>query len=333
MKTARLTLTAVLAGVLGIPAFSAEPQPTPADQAFNLRMDGKSDEAKTLLKLSLGEDEKDASAWFEMARIEFYHAQLDDAAGAIAKAIQLAPENARYHYLAGVTAAYNAVLKHKSPETRNQVDTEMGKALAAFERAVDLDPDYHDARIQLINMLLKAPQKQGGDRAKAQKHVEMLESKAAVYGVEGRCMLDDAASEKAIKLWEKVVASHSARADAHAGLAKSCLFAGDIDLAVTHIDEAIRLDPSCRTLLLALCRQYVSQNDYAGAQKAVDRYLDPSPPPPAPMRSFATYYLAVLQKRQGNGDRADALMAEAKTLDPHCWMFYMEPPQELFESP
>jgi Flp pilus assembly protein TadD len=335
MRTTSLTLTAVLAGaVCTSAAFSAGPPSTAADEAFKLRMDGHSDEAKVLLETSLARSPDDATAWFELARTEFYQFQFNDAADAIARAIELAPENGRYHYFAGITAGCNAISRAHDGEPPDRINAELGRSLAAFDSAVDVDPDFHEARVQLINMLIQTPPKDGGSRAAARKHVKALESKDAVYGVAGRCtLMNDSKPQKAVELWQEAVASHATRADAHAGLAKSCLRAGDVDLALTHIDEAIRLDPSHHAVLLTLCRHYVSEGDPASAQKAVERYLAADPPPPAPLRAYATFCLAQLQKMQGNREQAEALLAEARQIDPHVWRTYMEPSEVLFGAP
>jgi tetratricopeptide (TPR) repeat protein len=333
MKIARHTLTLVLAAALGAPAArAAEPPTTPARRAFDLRMNGRSDDAEALLREALAGTPEDATAWFELARTEFYHFRFDDAAEAIARAIELAPDNARFHYVSGMIAVTNAVSMAHSAETRDGVEPEMGRSLAAFARAVEIDPAFHEARLQLVNMLVKTPAKHGGSRAEATEHVEMLESLDAVRGVEGRCMLIRGNEpSKIVKLWEQAVADHATRAEAHAGLAAALLYAGEIDRAVPHVDEALRLDPGRQALLLTLCRQCLSEDDPARAEQAVERYLAAAPP--VPLRSYGTFCLAMLQRTQGNRERAEALLAEAKTLDPHCWTTYMEPAAMLFEAP
>jgi hypothetical protein len=69
------------------------------------------------------------------------------------------------------------------------------------------------------------------------------------------------------------------------------------------------------------------------ARAAAEQYLDRAPGAPAPLRAFARFYVAALEKRHGDPDRADELLAEARRIDPHCWTTMMEPPAVLFESP
>ncbi|UCD75042.1 MAG: tetratricopeptide repeat protein [Phycisphaerales bacterium] len=335
MNPARITLTAVLASAVCVSAaLATDTEPTPARQAFNLRMEGKSDEAAALLRRSLEANPDDALTWFELARTEFYHFQLDEATETIARAIELAPDNADFQYFAGIAAGCNAVDKFHHQNATTEGEQQLANAIAAFRQAVTIDPDHHDARIMLINMLVETPKAQGGDAAEAEKHAQALEALDAVRGVEARCMLmGDDRPEAAIELWKKTVDSHPDRADAHAGLARALLSTGDLEAAAAEIDKAMQVDSKQRNLLLALCRQLVSAEDRAGAEKAAQRYLETEPLLPAPMRAFGMFYLAVLQKQQGNRDRADALLAEAQQIDPHLWTTYMEPPEVLFEAP
>jgi tetratricopeptide (TPR) repeat protein len=162
--------------------------------------------------------------------------------------------------------------------------------------------------------------------------VEVLESSDPVYGAEARCMLTKS-DRKQVKLWEKTVAAHGTRADAHVGLARARLHAGDLDGAAAQVDEAIRLDPTDRAILLMLCREYVSEGDHARARQSVERYLAAPSPHPAPLRAWATFCLAKIRQMEGDRAQADDLLAEAKRIDPRVWTTYMEPSEVLFEAP
>jgi len=333
MNFLTLTLSAVLAtgaGASPIPAGAGPPSPE-SGESFALRMNGHSAQAKSLLEDTLARNQKDAEAWFELARTEFYLMHLDDAEEAIDRAIALAPDKARYHHLAGVIAAYNSILKYHDPKTRGQSEAKMGKALGAFKKAVALDPDFHEARVELINMLLEAPRSEGGSHREAKQQVKILEGKDAGWGLKGRIMLDDVSPKKAVKLWKKMAASHPDRADAQAGLAEAYLRAGKFDLAVPHIEEAMRLDAGNGTLLLRLCRECFMVKDYAQAQRAVDQFLEQELP--APLRAYGTFCLAQVQKMQGHDEEAGALLAKAEAMDAHYWRTYMEPPEVLFDEP
>ncbi len=65
----------------------------------------------------------------------------------------------------------------------------------------------------------------------------------------------------------------------------------------------------------------------------VQRYLGLKPAPPTPLIAYATFCAAKLRRMQGDTQRSDALLAEAKKLDPDCWTFFRQPPRALFIAP
>ena len=104
-------------------------------------------------------------------------------------------------------------------------------------------------------------------------------------------------------------------------------------MAEPHVLVTIAHDAGQRDLLIELGRTYALANEHAKAEATFRRYLDAEPAPPAPLRATVTFFVAVVQKRQGHEERAEALLAEAKTIDPRCWTFFREPPEVLFRTP
>ncbi|MCK4913671.1 MAG: tetratricopeptide repeat protein, partial [Planctomycetes bacterium] len=113
-----------------------------AMRAFDLRMAGKVDEAKELLEKAAAEKPKDASIQFELARIYFYISSetldLDLAQKTIEKAVELKPDNARFHYWSGEIAMYNGIIKMRDFWGRLAMPGQMKKAVRHFKRAVEL---------------------------------------------------------------------------------------------------------------------------------------------------------------------------------------------------
>lgn len=329
MRPTRIA-TAVAVAFLAAAAVAAEP--LPAERACQLRLAGQSDEAREVLEQALEVNDTDAPSWFELARTEFYHLRFAEAAAAIERAIELSPQEARYHHFAGVTAAYNAVLLAKDPATRGAVQAEMGRALRAFAAAVEADPAFHEARLQLINMLVQTPASQGGDRNAARRHIEELGAFDAVAAARAEGAFgDDESDEAEVKRWRAVVEAHPQSAEAHAGMARAYLHDSNLESAAAEVDAAIALDAKQDVLLFALCREFASTGDVSRAKETARRYLDLEGRP-TPLRAFATFYLAALERQHGDRAQAEALLAEAKRLDPHCWTTFMEPPAVLFEK-
>ena len=253
-----------------------------AAEAFRLRMDGQAKAAERVLLAAVAKDPANASVQFELARTRFYLVAMDRAQTAIEKAVRHQPDNARYHRWAGVIAEYNAILKHKNPKTRPEVAVQMKKAFAAFQKAVALRPDYHEARFDLINCLAKNPASCGGSPAKAKAQAQALAAADAVYGVRAQCLLlARSKRDEKRRLWEAVVAKHPDRADAHEGLARVCMGTAKGD---REIDRTLELDPGRGELLVDLARHYAMAKQYAQAEKAIERYLKLKPAPAVPMR-------------------------------------------------
>jgi len=321
--------------VLALPVLRAEdaaaPGKGPAVQAFELRMSGKAGPAKELLATALEGNPGDTLAQFEMARVCFYLLDLDAAGQAIGQAVKLQPEDGRYHYWMGLISIYSAIWKHKSPESRGDVPRLMKAGLGAFKKAMALKPDFHEARFELINCYAKNPRNCGGSQSKAKKQTEALERESPAHGAKARCLLlPHREADKRRTIWEKLVTEHPDDADAHEGLARACF---GTDKGLQHLNKTLALDPGRGEILIDLARHHAMAKRYGDADNALKRYLDSEPVAPVPMRAYATFCLAKIQKMQGNDKRADELMAEAKKLDPNCWTFFRQPHRALFDPP
>lgn len=308
-------------------------EPLPADRAHQLRMIGQSEKAKHVLEQALTVNDGDDLTWYELSRTEFYHMRFDEAAAAIERAIELEPGAACYHHMAGVTAAYNAVLLAKAPDNQQRVQAEMGKSLRAFRAAVEADPEHHEARLQLINMLIQAPPESGGDREEAERHAAKLKELDPVYGAQAEQMLAQSESDLTrLARWNNVVQAHPKRAEAHVGLAEALIANEKYALAEAKIRRAVQLDAQTGTAYFSLARAHIMQKDHAAARDAVQAYLEDVPGAPRPLRAYATFLLAALERQAGNQEQAEGLLTEAKELDPHCWTTFREPPAVLFEN-
>jgi len=157
---------------------SASNKPNVAIQAFELRMAGQVDEAKELLEKAVAANPQNAAAQFELSRVHFYMASetldLAQAQKTIEKAIKIKPDNPWYHYWAGEIACYNGILKMHGFLSRLEMPGQMNKAIKHFKQAVDLKPDFHEARLELMGMYDRLPWYCGGSKSKAQKHEQIL---------------------------------------------------------------------------------------------------------------------------------------------------------------
>jgi tetratricopeptide (TPR) repeat protein len=309
------------------PSRSATTQPTDeqtARQAFDLRMAGKFDEARRVLDQALTADRNrprlsvglptEGILWFESARLHFCSCEFGLAQKAIDKATQTAPENARYHYWAGQIATFNAIWKTHNPIGFVGLPLELCKARHALERAVALQPDFHEARLALINLYLNQP---GLDLRKAEEHIEAMMRLDPVFGARGRSLqLGRKAADQQAALWKTVVADHPNRADAYAGLGQALYLQGQYKQAVEQFSKALDKDPGNIEVRFAMGRCYQATKELAPQAACYQQCLDMTPPAPLPSRLRAMRYLATAEEKRGNTQRAEALRKEADATDP-----------------
>jgi Flp pilus assembly protein TadD len=335
MRTHKANALAVL-GLsiwIGTICHAAESQ-TPAHQAFNLRLGGESDSARSLLEGYLKNNETDAVAQFEYSRLMFYLMDFAAAEQAAQRATQLDQTKARYLYWLGKTATYRMVdLAHK--QKTEAIPAEIQKAIKALEKSLALRPNFHVARKLIVDLYHNNPENWGGDKEKAIAHTEELERKDAGWGAAARLVVTDGNNPvERIKMYQQLLKKHPDNALLHQGLAKHYLAQRDQARAEVHLEKAIQFDPRSTELLLPLAFESgARQQDYGQAARYVQRYLDSHTDGPAGQRAYALFLLAQIEQRQGNKERAKELSSSFRQLDEHTWTSMQAPPTELFSAP
>jgi len=303
------------------------------ESAFTARLSGQAEEAREQLRKLVADDPSLAQGWFELARTEFYLMEFDDAQQSIDKAMALAPDSARYHYLAGTLAAYRAVRQAHEPNSEAEVGRAMQRWVQELEKTVELAPQHYRACVDLVNAYHQTPAEFGGDPAKAEPIIARLESASPVDAVEARATTIGAEKRaELLALWQRTVDTQADSAAAHAGLARAAMRAGDLDKAAQQIAQAVKLDPQHVQLQLDLARTAGMGGKYEQATAAVQEYLKAEPAPAAAMRAYATFLLGAIEGRQRHKERADELLQEARRIDQHVWTTFMPPPALLFEK-
>jgi tetratricopeptide (TPR) repeat protein len=300
--------------------------------ALAKRLEGQAEAASASLKALLSSQPELAKGWYELARTQFYLLQLDAARESIDRALQLEAGNARFHHLAATLAAYQAVLSAKSAATRDQGEPAMRRWIEELEQVLKLQPDNHHATVELVNAYCRVPASAGGDRAKAETLIAQLQTASPVDAAAARALAqEDAKAEETLATWQTVATQRPQDAGAAAALAQAMLHAGQLQGASEQIQHTLELDPQRTRLLLDLARTAAMRGDHTRATTAVRQYLAAEPTPPAPLRAFATFYLAAIERRQQHADEADKLLQQARAIDAHVWTTFMAPPEILFE--
>lgn len=209
----------------------------------------------------------------------------------------------------------------------------------SFKRAVELKPDFHEARLSLMGCYDRLPWYCGGSKSKAKEQAGKLEQADAVYGARALCELRPVKKRaEIIDIWTKVVTKFPDNAAAHAGLARVYMHNGDLpaedmEKAEEHIKKALELDPSKSRILLDLAWHYGQSKQLKKAEKAVRDYLEINSAGSASMRAYALRWLGLAQKMQGKDDEGKETLKKARQLDKYLWPTRVPPPEDLFVAP
>ena len=317
-----------------------------AQQAYELRIQGKIDEAKTLLEETISKNPTDAAAHYELARIQLHRAlgkaemeKIADVQDLVDKAVEFNPKNVIYTSFAGHVGYLQAYI---SLMTGGQAKEKLAMAIGAFESALKLKPDYHQAMLYLVELYGQFPEDAGGDKSKAEEYAKQLETLDEVFGAKARSILLPEEVDR-VDYWQKVLKKHEGNADVIEELGKAYLWADKVDDAVSYFEKAIEIDPKKASLFLDLSIYHTFCGMRAGDDKellqtclisgdaAVARYIESKPI--QPMLAYALGVRSKYKSFLGDKEQEQALFKEAETLDPYFSKATGAPHPDLFIPP
>ena len=321
-----------------------------AVKAYELRMQGKVDEAKRLLDQAISENPDNACAHYELARIQLHVAlgtgnvaemisMISNAQKSIDKATALEPQNIIYHLFAGhvyyLQAYYGLMTGNKSKE-------QFDKVIGAYETVLNIRPDYPQVALYLVELHSQFPEDAGGNASEAERYAKHLDEKDNVLAAKARSILLPQEIDK-VEYWQDVLKKNKGNADVLEELAKAYLGAGKVGDAVSYFEKAIEIDPEKAYLFLDLSIYYSFQGMQAQGNKellesciekgdaALTRYLDSNPI--QPMRAYALGVKAKYNFISGHQEQGQALLKEAMMLDPHFSKATAAPDPVFFTRP
>ena len=148
-------------------------------KAFELRMNGKVDEAKAMLERILTKDSTNAMAHYEMARLKLYmligggKVSLDEITISADKAVTFDPKNVIYAYYKALASFMNAFMSMEMGQ--GEVKGKVAETALQFEKVLTLKPDYSEAMLYLVEIYGSLPKDMGGDSVKAVAYAAKLE--------------------------------------------------------------------------------------------------------------------------------------------------------------
>ena len=315
--------------------------------AFELRMGGMADSAKTELDMIIADDSTNAAAWFEMARTKHYmglgeprqlYESLGDIEHATEKAVENDPENLIYTFYKGYFEYFNtyALVMGQQPGAAEKAR----EAISAFERVLELKPDYHEATLYLIEMF-SAPDQMGlGDNsAKAESLAVQLEEVDPVYGAKARDIRMPPDGNR-IALWSELLSRYPDNPEVLEQLGKAYLYKDNLEPGKNYLEQAVKLDSTRQYLFLDLARYHLmnARSNPASKKEALDlaresisRYLTTEPVPP--LKAYAMGLSSIIESWGGSEEEGEKLREQATAIDPYFSKAFAVPPRILFSPP
>jgi tetratricopeptide (TPR) repeat protein len=317
-------------------------------QAHELRLNGQADSAKVLLEQVIAEDSTNAAAWYEIARTKHHMglgnprelmSGIADIQQTVQNAVDYDPDNVIYQYYKGYIDYFNLYIGIQMG--KENVSEDFMKVVESYKSVLVLKPDYHEAKLSLVQLFAMLQSNMGGDSAKAEKYSQELEEADVMFGAKAReIVMPEEANY--IEFWQKIKEKQMDNANVYEALGKAYLYNDNIEEATKCFEKAISLNSKKNILYVDLGRYFLMQamqnpvklDSLATLiEEAFEIYLNSQPEPINPLKAFVISKLAMIQYRTGDSDEGNRLRDVAKSLDPYYSVAFGTPPEILFNPP
>lgn len=249
-----------------------------------------------------------------LVRLRLRQGRAEDAVDAAEEAVDLAPASAQAHYWLG-----NAYGNRIGQVGMLSKATMAPRLRDAFETAVKLDPQLHDARGSLVEFYLQAPAIAGGSVDKARAQAAELDRRDPPRGHYARGRIAQQAGESAAAA-DAFLAAHRARpADAGMRLAAAVALqeAKRWDAAFALLEQWTREDPQASGAWYQLGRASAlsGQRTELGAT-ALQRFLALPPVAGQPEKHHAWFRLGQIKAHAGDTAGARTAFQQVLKADP-----------------
>jgi len=310
VRAIRITVFIVAIAVLLGCAPMAFPASDTGDAQQLLKM-GRADDAISKLKQELAEKHDDAMTHHLLSRAYYALGQYDRAVKEGEIAVHLSPNNSEFHLWLG--RAYGAKAEHASIFSAPGLAR---KVKEHFEKAVELNGNSVDARLDLAEFYMEAPGLVGGGKDKARAQADELSRRdaAAAYWVKARLAEKDENYTLAEEQYKEAIKASGNRAEHWLNLASFYRRRGrlnDMEDAISKAVSAQRRDGNvlvdAASLLLRAGRSLPEAAELLTKYLANEKPVEQAP-------AFKAHYLLgqILEKQ---GDAAGAAKEYQAALD------------------
>jgi tetratricopeptide (TPR) repeat protein len=275
---------------------------------------GKYQEAKTVFEPALKANARDAGAAFYLGRIALEERRNDRAADYFEAATKLDPKNSAYFLWLGRALGREAqrasVLRQPGLAKRTK---------AAWERAIELDPDNLDARSDLIQYYTQAPGLLGGSTSRALEQAEEIRKRNALRGYLELGALYER-EKRFAEAEQAYLGAAREKSDRHVGAYRLGVFyqnTGAYDKAFDLFEGMLEADATEHGALFQIGKTgAMSGQRLARATEALELYLTTTPGRNDPSLAAAHWRLGMVHEKRQDRQRAKAEYETALRLDP-----------------
>ena len=331
--------------LLGLNELSGQFKEESVQAAYDQRMNGEIWYARAMLNKLNDQGQKDGFAHYEIARLKMaqmqggVNIQMNEIINSARQAVKSDSGNIAFAFLEASTRfskAYMSIMKEAESAKMN-----VDEAVTCFERVLELKPDYHEARMQLVEIYHALPEDMGGDKQKAVAHARQLKEMDWFFGAQvGEIMRPEETGR--VEYWQQAWKENGKDIRVQEQLGMAYLADGNLEEAKPLFKKLMRSDPANNILMLHIARYHMYQVmwdrskaevELPLAEAAIKEYLSLEPEPIAPLKAWAIGNLAKINFISGDQEEGVKLMAKAKALDPVFSKASACPGMELYISP
>jgi len=260
-------------GVQGWASGHAAPSPCPARPTIANDLDaGKYSEAASALKQQVARNPNDVQATLWLARSFIDLGDYDQALTYAQRAAHLSPDCTESHFWLARAYAMKADTARSFWLAR--------KARLEYQKAVQLDPDNLDARLDLMEFYLQAPWVLGGSKDKALSQVQAIASRDSTEGdlARGIYWRDLNKPELASREYRKVLEAKPKRSGPYFEIADFYEVQrkpAEVEAAVREASSIVPNDP--RLKYYSAVASIMKRQDLPKAEKELNAYLSGTP--------------------------------------------------------
>ena len=212
---------------------------------------------------ALAQSPPEAEARFSTGVMHLREGRLDLALEEFKRAVKEDPKNP--YFQKGLGLAYTAKRQWKD-------------AIAAFRKALELNPYYVDVRNDLGTALVGSGDREGGKKEFLAAFSDPTNPTPEISARNlGQAHLDERNYEEAINWFRTSVSRNKAYSDPYLGLAEALLATGRMDEAVAQLEIGVQEAPGDPMVLLFLGQAYYKAGRFAESRTRLDEVVRKDP--------------------------------------------------------